>query len=264
MLPSNDSDEPSGNAPKGVPLPPFVLSSSNDVRERIESATQNLIILIDFVYAVTFSVLVTETISLVLKLQPDEWWEATPKLLLVAICCYFVLWDWILGRLLTLRSSYRTYTPVFCEIVIAVASYGLIASILAGKAYFPFFLFVQQFSGLVWATRMEPYCTRRDAQEFCTIRATQAFGSGLFFLMWIAWIESYPVAVDWSHLLVAGFSILSNIFLYEMWVPRAKGILGGPGFPLLQRKRVRAARIILRAALKKTFAGIGRLRVSSG
>jgi hypothetical protein len=79
---------------------------------------------VDFLYAVLFGVILQQTFIDVLLVTTIPRPEKLVRILLVVGVFYFLLGDWIQGRLLTLRNPYHSYKRFFVEIMIAFAGYG--------------------------------------------------------------------------------------------------------------------------------------------
>lgn len=220
------------------------MSSQSDVRTAShEQAHHAIITLIDFVYALTFGFFIAETFSEYGRKGWVYMRENFEILVLVGWFSYFFVWDWILGRLLTIRNPLRGYTVVFCELVLAAMAYLTIAVLLRNKMDFliPFILFLT--FGVVWAYRTFPKASKRDRRELSAIVVTQFFGALVFAYFAAFWIGR---PLTWNKAVQIIFVLVSIIFVYEIGVPRAKGILGGPGVPFVPRSRLRWIRKCMR------------------
>lgn len=79
---------------------------SNANEERIQAF---LLGFVDFLYAVLFGVILQQVYSDVLIAENLQRLEKLVRVLLVVGVFYFLLGDWIQGRILTLRNPYRGY-----------------------------------------------------------------------------------------------------------------------------------------------------------
>ena len=93
----------------------------NAEEERIQGF---LLGFVDFLYAVLFGVILQQVYSDVLLIATLQRSEKLVRILLVVGVFYFLLGDWIQGRLLTLRNPYRSYRRFFVEVAIAFTGYG--------------------------------------------------------------------------------------------------------------------------------------------
>jgi hypothetical protein len=211
-------------------------SPQNGNQELSAEVNQALVTFIDFIYAVVFGLIVAQAYDTIINdggLLSDN---NGAKLLLLLGFSYFFSWDWILGRILTLRNPYHNYTRVFCEILVAACAYGTVSAILKGKLTFLLHFALLLFSGAIWAQRTEARAVPRDAPELCTIQVSQYFGTALFILLYFVWPEK---TITWALAIYIVTILLVLVLVYEMWVPRPKGILGGPGMPFLARSDMR-------------------------
>jgi hypothetical protein len=207
------------------------------------SSHETLIAFTDFIYAVVFGIIVQQTFENLIDNNEIALSSKFSSLLLLAAVFYLLVWDWILGRLLTLRNPYESYTPFFCEVLIAAFSYGAASAATQGNTIFLLhFAFILFFGGL-WARRMEKkILEKRDSQEFCMIQILQFTGSMfvLFFYFW--WSFFYGRKISWALILIIVAGGWSFIFVYEILVPRYSGMTAGPGVPFIGRSRVRKLR----------------------
>jgi hypothetical protein len=97
-----------------------------------------LICFTDFIYAVVFVLIVQKVFDDLIEKKIDA--NCIIRILLLGVMFYFLTWDWVLGRILTLKIPYKSYTRFFYEILIAAFAYGTVAAILQDKALFLYFL----------------------------------------------------------------------------------------------------------------------------
>jgi hypothetical protein len=221
--------------PLATPIPP------KDKTEIKAELNQALICFADFIYALVFGLVVIQLFDELCN--GYEWitFERLLRLFTLLTLSYYLVWDWILGRILTLRNSYVGYTPFYCEVLIACFGYGSINAASKGNVLFiPLFGFVLVLGG-IWARRMEEaHATSRDVKEFCTIQITHFTAAILTLLISVLW-HCYLDDAFSARLVFCIFALIwFLIFSYEMMVPRPRGsILGGPGVPFIARSRIR-------------------------
>jgi len=195
---------------------------------------------IDFIYAVVFALLVQQSFDEIINKGEVPLLETIRVLTLVVCVFYFLAWDWVLGRLLTLRNPYRSYSRFFWEILIAAFAYGTASAAIKQKLIFLIHFALLLFLGGIWAWRTEHQLTEtHDRQELCMIQALQFTGSAItlgFFAWWYWMVET---TIELPLVILVVLAILGFILVYEMLVPRQKGISAGPGFPFIRRTNVR-------------------------
>ncbi len=164
---------------------------------------------------------------------------------------YFLAWDWILGRILTLRYPYRSYTPFFCEICIATFAYGTASAAMAGKLGFLIYFSLLLVTGALWARRTAGQVTlKRDIRELCVIQSLQLVFSILILVIFFGWYFWIETVISWRFVVLAISAMWVFIFIYEMLVPRSKTVTAGPGVPFLARSDVRKLKKWLKKQLE--------------
>lgn len=218
----------------------------HDLAEKI---SDSLIMFVDFLYAVVFSLVVAEAFDKVISAKEAQLTlgEKTARLSLIIAIFYFLAWDWLHARLLTIKNPYKGYTRFFIELIIAFSAYGAAYEVMRNNTFFLIYLALILLLGVVWSWRaLSKYPESMDQREFRAIMRVQSiFGIislAAFWLLRTAGIRQIDVYV------IGGVIILEWLFVlrYEMLVPRVHGILGGPGVPFLNRKRVEKIRRLMR------------------
>jgi hypothetical protein len=208
---------------------------------------QALLTFIDFIYAIVFALIVQQSFDEIMDVKGSDIWpkiehELSHLFLLMAIF-YFLAWDWILGRILTLRNPLKSYSRFFLELLIAVFAYGTANAAIKGKLSFLVYLSAVLLLGGFWARRTERQLMYKfDLQELCIIQVLQFSCSGLILSVYLWWhfIVRTGISVGLVAFIFGGLWLF--IFIYEIAVPRYKGLIAGPGVPFFNRPLVRKIR----------------------
>lgn len=212
------------------------------LKESEEKVQDALLTFVDFLYAVVFSLvliqLYDQVISTALGLHIK-----VGKVLLVTSAFYFLAWDWMHGRLLTLRNPYLGYRRFFIEILIAASGYGAALSALNSDARFLVYLVLILGLGVWWAhVTLKEAPGSPDEKELKFIRAYQSQVLAIIIGVYQFWRTNFGNEFRWwaSFVLIAiGYAF---VFRYELRFERPAGLLGGPGVPWLGRKAVSSIR----------------------
>lgn len=214
----------------------------------------------DFIYAGVFALVVRQAVDDIIAKEELLSATTTARLFLLLVVFYFLAWDWIIGRILTLNNPYQSYTRFFCEVLIAAFAYGVASNAIRGDISFIVYLGLVLFSGGIWAMRTEPHANKNDKQEMCTIQTMQFTASVLVILFWVFWRIFFGDSISWSLVSVIAIAMWFFILAYEMFVPRREGVNGGPGVPRLNRKRVRKLRRWLNGVDSRLTEAVEKLR----
>ena len=202
---------------------------------------------VDFLYAVLFGVILQQVFTDVLLAEGLQRLEKLVRILLVVGVFYFLLGDWIQGRLLTLRNPYRSYRRFFVEVAIAFAGYG--AAIEALRADISFVLYVTfvMSLGSYWSySTLFEITDEQDRRELRTVMVVQPLTAFVGLSVWLLWYRfvGFPISLGGMIVLyIVGF--LYDLS-YELFAPSREGLAGGPGVPFLSRERVNNLRSMLR------------------
>jgi hypothetical protein len=202
-----------------------------------------LLYFIDFIYAVVFGFIVQQSFDGIINSAAFPSWHAVLILALAAGISYFLIWDWVLGRILTLSIPYRSYTRFFCELSIAAFAYGTVSAAMKEAIIFLVHFALVLLFGALWAWRTAAHVKNtRDAQEICVIQRLQFTGFGIILVFFLWW--KYMVKAQVTKILITETLVLIWILIlaYEMVVPRAPGVIAGPGVPFIPRSDVRKLR----------------------
>lgn len=130
-----------------------------------------LLAFIDFLYAVVFALVLAETFTQVILPAEKVILEKATNLILVIGVFYFLSWDWLHARRLTLKNAYTSYRRFFIEVVIAFSAYGAALEAVRMEVTFLIYIFVGLFLGAIWAhTTLQEYPKSEDAVELRIIR----------------------------------------------------------------------------------------------
>ena len=106
------------------------MASNEETRNKID---ESLLFFIDFLYAFVFGLILTDAVSKIVWPEEHSWklWrQRVDHIIMVVSIFYFLAWDWVHARILTLKNPYGGYTRFFLEIVIALCSYGAASAVL--------------------------------------------------------------------------------------------------------------------------------------
>ena len=144
---------------------------SDSLEEKIQDA---LLTFTDFLYAVVFGLIVAETFDKIIVSETKSYLEKTSNLLLVLGVFYFLMWDWLHGRLLTLKNPHKSYRRFFIEIVVAACGYGAANRAINARVAFLVYVVLILIFGALWAGRtMQEYPRSRDLSELKVIKIYQ-------------------------------------------------------------------------------------------
>jgi hypothetical protein len=204
---------------------------------------QALFSFVDFIYAVVFALIIQQSFDEIINKDGLALSDILPRLLLLMAVFYFLAWDWILGRILTLRNPYQSYSRFFFEVLIATCAYGTASAAIKGKSVFLLYFAAVFCLGGMWAKRTERQVSCvRDQKELCVIQSLQWVGACITAAFYFQWKKTVPDGVSWTLAIIETLNIWCFILVYEMMVPRYRGISAGPGVPFLARPNVRRIR----------------------
>jgi hypothetical protein len=202
---------------------------------------------VDFLYAVLFGVILQQTYSDVLLAEGLQQSEKLVRILLVIGVFYFLLGDWIQGRLLTLRNPYRGYRRFFVEIMVAFAGYGAAIEALRADILFVVYIMLVLFLGAYWArSTLRELLDERDFRELrviMTIQSITAVTGGTASLLWYWYVGQLLSFGGMAMLYVIGW--LYDLS-YDLFAPSREGLAGGPAVPFMSDRNVERLRRFLR------------------
>lgn len=206
-----------------------------------EKLNDTLLAFVDFIYAVVFSLVVAEAYEEIVNSAELAWTDKLSGLLLVIGVFYFLSWDWLHGRLLTLRNSYTRYRRFFIEAIIAFIGYGAALAALQRSIFFLAYASLILLLGAVWAYEtLKDHPGSEDGHELKTIILFQlpaAVVALVFFGFYLYNYDDLPIEFRFSAFLL--FSGWSFVFGYEFFqVRKYRGIMFGPGIPFVSRERL--------------------------
>jgi len=209
---------------------------SEKLEEKMSGA---LLAFVDFLYAVVFGLIVAETFHKVVFSEKKSYLDKTSALLLVVGVFYFLMWDWLHGRLLTLKNPYKSYRRFFVELIIAFCGYGAAYAVVHAKASFLIYIALILFLGARWAKdTLKEYPESKDRFELYIIQSHQIVHAtlGLFaFGIWYLFVRTEITLVEAGYFILFGWIF---VFQYELFIPRLKGIIAGPCVPFVNKKRM--------------------------
>lgn len=214
-------------------------------REMSKNTRDALLAFVDFIYAIVFGLIVAKTFEEVL-LELKTFGYKFSRLLLMFGVFYFLAWDWIHGRLLTLKNPYESYRRFFVEIVIAGCGYGAAGRAVEGLIAFLFYIALIFALGILWAEwTLQEYPNSPDRQELRLIRSNNIGWCIIALLFWALWERNVGPEIGlWGTvtLILIGWGM---VLFDEALVDRPSGILAGPGVPFISRERVLRFRALM-------------------
>lgn len=208
-----------------------------------EKINDALLAFVDFFYAVVFGLIIAKIFDNIL-LPEVHLADKVKSPLLVLGVFYLLLWDWLHGRMLTLRNPYPSFRRFFIEVIIACCGYGAAARALEGRVAFLFYVMLILLLGVLWAwLTMKEYPASDDRRELVLIITLQPLIALFVGGYWISWerLMGPTVGTVLTCVLIelGWFAIL----FYELAIRRKLGIQAGPGVPFVsfqQLERIRA------------------------
>jgi len=222
------------------------MSNNAEVEASVRS---NLNSFVDIFYAAIFAFILLQVFTDVIDSKVLSFKDKVNGILLVMGVFYFLTWDWLHARLLTLRNPLQGYRRFFFDLMITFFSYGAALRAFRAKPTFLIYIVVILLVGIVWATRaLSENKESEDKKELRIIEQMQ-------FLVAIILIGTYVYVhvvlevervgiYETTIFLVAGWLF---VFIYEWGLDRPDGILGGPGAPLMTRERIRRIKAFISA-----------------
>ncbi|MBI3115088.1 MAG: hypothetical protein HYZ09_01175 [Candidatus Kerfeldbacteria bacterium] len=211
-----------------------------------EKVNDALLAFVDFLYAVVFGLIVAKLFDDIL-LEPILLTVKVKSSLLVLGTFYFLLWDWLHGRLLTLRNPFPSYRRFFIEIIIAGCGYGAAARALEGKVSFLFYIALILIVGSIWAVAtMREYPRTEDRRQLAVIPRLQLVVMVIVIAFWLLWerLVGPEVGLPMTATLIAIGWVA--VLIYELAIRRQAGIQAGPGVPFVSFQALEQFRAILK------------------
>jgi len=206
-----------------------------------EKISDSLLAFIDFLYAVVFGLVLAEAYEEIINSETLGSLDKLGGILLVISVFYFLSWDWLHGRLLTLRNPYTRYRRFFIETLIAFFGYGAAISALQRNIFFLVYVSFVLWLGASWAfVTLREYPQSDDIRE---LKITETFQSASGFGPLIVFaFHRY----NWGYEPMSPFEIVGVVligwffvFVYELRQERPyTGIMFGPGVPFVNRERL--------------------------
>lgn len=208
-----------------------------------EKVNDALLAFVDFFYAVVFGLIVAKMFDDIL-LPEVHLSDKAKSLLLVLGVFYFLLWDWLHGRMLTLRNPFPSFRRFFIEVIIAFCGYGAAARALEGKVALLFYVMLILLLGVLWAElTILDYPTGDDRHELTVIIKLQLVMAVVVGIFWVCWEREVGSQVNLFETLTLIALGWGAVFGYELAIRRQPGLQAGPGVPfvpLSKLERVRA------------------------
>ena len=149
--------------------------SENGKQPLEQRISDSLVMFADFIYAIVFGLIVSETYDKVIVNEDKPIWQKVQDMTLIVVMFYFLAWDWLRARLLTIKNPYKGYQRFFMEIVIAFFAYGIALEVMRGRTFFLVYVVGVLAVGVLWAIRTKyDYLESRDLIELRNIQQLQS------------------------------------------------------------------------------------------
>jgi len=207
------------------------------MKEQEERITNALLAFVDFLYAVVFGLVLSQTFTDVI-LEPNKTvLEKVINVLLVIGVFYFLSWDWLHGRRLTVKNPYKGYGRFFIKVFIAFLAYGAALGAIEFQAFFWTCLTLILLFGSLWAKMtIKEYPESEDKYELMVILIYQtvfAIVGGVGSFVWYNYVKRVAGLLEVIMFMLFGFVFL---LYYDIWIERPEGVMGGPGVPFVSKK----------------------------
>ena len=210
--------------------------------EMEDKVHDSLLAFTDFLYAVVFGMIVGKIFEDVIN-ATGHWGDKLGKIALVGGVFYFLAWDWLHGRLLTLKNPYRGYWRFFLEIIIACCGYGAALGAVAASLSLLLYIAVILLLGVWWSTlTIREYPQSIDLRELRFVIRYQLVGFTFLLVFSATYLAQVGTRIHpWVSIPYVLWGFLF-VFIYELFIERPPGMLGGPGVPFVNREIMTAAR----------------------
>lgn len=206
------------------------------MQEMEEKMRNALLTFIDILYAVVYGLILVQTFDQVIFPATKPPLEKASNLLLIIGVFYFLVWDWLHARRLTLINPYTSYRRFFMEVFIAFLSYGAALNALRMQVFLLLYIFLGLIMGAIWArSTLQEHPHSNDRRELRVIQFHQtvyAVVGTLYFLYWYNYVRKVITLEDSVLFVVVGYLF---VFFYDILTERPLGIMGGPGVPFISR-----------------------------
>lgn len=207
----------------------------NELEQKIQDI---LLGFVDMMYALVFGLILVQLYDKLVTF-PEAFGLKVGKVLVVAGVFYFLAWDWIHGRILTIRNPYRGYRRFFIEILIAISGYGAALFAVANDPVFLLYLMATLQLGAWWAWEADHEVSdSADRDELRFISLYQILVSTVVFGIYHYWVSKYGHVFSWYGAVIITLAGYAFVLSYELQFERSHGLTGGPGVPFLGRKWV--------------------------
>jgi len=205
-----------------------------ELEERMRDA---LLVFIDMLYAVVFGLILIQTFDQIVLSEIKSLPEKTRNLFLVISVFYFLSWDWLHARRLTLKNPYTSYQRFFMEVIMAFLAYGAVLEAVRVRVTFLFYVFGSLFLGSLWAHyTLKEYPESEEYNELGFIRRYQALYALSGASITAYWYHRFSLAISLSDSIFYVIWGLMITFFYDLRIERPAGIMGGPGTPFISRE----------------------------
>src|SRR3989338_4345872 len=216
------------------------------VDELKEQVRASLLAFVDFLYAVVFGLVLAETYERIILSEELSVLNRAGNIILVLGVFYFLTWDWIHGRLLTLKNPYTGYRRFFIEVVIAFCGYGAALSAIRGQLSFMIGIVLILILGAYWARRTSrEHPESPDSIELWIIQKLQTRVATVVSVAIVAWyymVGSMITLAESIYFVIFGWAF---VLVYEVIVERPGGIESGPGVPFVSKQQLRAVKFFV-------------------
>lgn len=215
--------------------------------------TDTLLSFIDFLYAVVFGLVLAETFENVIEKEEKTFLDKSGNILLLIGVFYFLAWDWLHGRLLTIRNPYRRYRRFFIEALIAFCGYGAALDAIGMKVSFLVYIALILLLGALWARfTSKEHPASVDEKELRVIAVWQSVMTGVTISVYIVWRHAVGEKLILQQAMLFVLVGWFFVFIYEAFILRPAGVGAGPGVPFINKQRMDGVReLVLRFSKRR-------------
>jgi len=207
-----------------------------EMEEKMRSA---LLTFIDILYAVVYGLILVQMFDQVIMPAKPVVEKANNVLLVIGVF-YFLTWDWLHGRRLTLKNPYTSYRRFYMEVFIAFLAYGAALNALRVQIFFLLYILLGLLTGAIWArSTLKEYPESEDKLELRIIQrlqTTYTIAGTLLYLHWYIYVRRVITVYESVLFIVIGYIF---VLTYDILVERPDGLMGGPGVPLISRNIIK-------------------------
>lgn len=202
----------------------------------VEKLRDTLFAFIDFLYAVVFGLILAETYDKIILSDAKTFIDKCNNILLVIVVFYYLCWDWLHARQLTLTNPYIGYRRFFLEVIIAFVAYGATINAVRAQVLFFGYILLEMLLGVLWAWwTLQEYPESENKHELAIIMRYEGVYSILGFMVLGYWYFVIGKVVRLQESIAFIIMAFLFLFLYDILLSQPRGLIGGPRTPFVSR-----------------------------